>query len=53
MTRKIANGVDGTGRPGHGDLDGEIVEDTFDWYAQDADGTVWYLGEDTAEFEDG
>ena len=34
-------------------LDGEIIEDTFDWYAQDADGTVWYLGEDTAEFENG
>ena len=33
--------------------DGEVIEDTFDWYAQDADGTVWYLGEDTAEFEDG
>ena len=32
---------------------GEVVEDTFDWYAQDADGNVWYLGEDTAEFEDG
>jgi hypothetical protein len=33
--------------------DGQLVEDTFDWYAQDADGNVWYLGEDTKEFEDG
>jgi hypothetical protein len=33
--------------------DGELVEDTFDWYAQDADGNVWYLGEDTKEFDDG
>jgi hypothetical protein len=33
--------------------DGEVVEDTFDWYAQDADGNIWYLGDDTAEFEDG
>ena len=33
--------------------DGELVEDTFDWYAQDADGNVWYFGEDTTEFEDG
>ena len=33
--------------------DGELVEDTFDWYAQDADGNVWYFGEDTKEFEDG
>lgn len=33
--------------------DGQIVEDTFDWYAQDQEGNIWYLGEDTAEFEDG
>ena len=33
--------------------DGEPVEDTFDWYAQDADGNVWYFGEDTEEFENG
>ncbi len=32
---------------------GETVEDTYDWYAQDADGNVWYLGEDTKELEDG
>jgi hypothetical protein len=32
---------------------GEIVEDTFDWYAQDRRGTVWYVGEDTTEYEDG
>ena len=34
-------------------VDGEMVEDTYDWFAQDADGNVWYLGEDTREFEDG
>lgn len=33
--------------------DGETVEDTFDWYAQDSDGNVWYLGEDTKEYENG
>jgi hypothetical protein len=33
--------------------DGELVEDTYDWFAQDRDGNVWYLGEDTAEYEDG
>jgi hypothetical protein len=33
--------------------DGEVIEDTFDWYAQDAEGNVWYLGEDTKEFENG
>ncbi|HEX9993004.1 MAG TPA: hypothetical protein VGB14_08770 [Acidimicrobiales bacterium] len=34
-------------------VDGEVIEDTFDWLAQDADGNVWYLGEDTKEYEDG
>lgn len=33
--------------------DGELVEDTLDWYAQDAAGNVWYLGEDTKEYEGG
>ena len=32
---------------------GAVIEDTYDWYAQDADGNVWYLGEDTKELEDG
>ena len=29
---------------------GELTEKTFDWYAQDKQGNVWYLGEDTKEF---
>jgi hypothetical protein len=33
--------------------DGELIEDTFDWYAQDKDGNLWYLGEATKEFEHG
>jgi hypothetical protein len=32
---------------------GRLVEDTFDWFAQDRAGNVWYLGEDTTEYEDG
>ena len=32
---------------------GELTEKTFDWYAQDTRGHVWYLGEDTQELEDG
>jgi hypothetical protein len=32
---------------------GKIVEDTHDWYAQDAAGNVWYLGEATTEYERG
>lgn len=34
-------------------VDGEIVEDTYDWFAQDREGNVWYFGEDTSEYEDG
>ena len=33
--------------------DGRLVEDTLDWYAQDREGNVWYLGEDTKEYENG
>jgi hypothetical protein len=33
--------------------DGQLVEDTYDWYAQDEDGNIWYLGEDTKEYENG
>ena len=33
--------------------DGELTEDTLDWFAQDKDGNVWYFGENTAELEDG
>ena len=33
--------------------DGEKVEDTLDWYAQDSKGNLWYLGEDTKEYENG
>jgi hypothetical protein len=31
--------------------DGEVVEDTFDWFAQDRDGNVWYFGEDTTAYD--
>lgn len=34
-------------------LDGVVLEDTFDWYAQDKQGAVWYFGEDTKEFKSG
>ena len=32
-------------------LEGLLVEDTFDWYAQDVTGNVWYMGEDVTDFE--
>lgn len=31
--------------------EGYQLESTDDWYAQDQDGNVWYLGEDTKEYE--
>jgi hypothetical protein len=31
----------------------DLVEDTFDWYAQDSTGTVSYFGEDTKELDHG
>jgi hypothetical protein len=34
-------------------VDGQVTEATFDWYSQDSGGSIWYLGEDTAEYEDG
>jgi hypothetical protein len=33
--------------------DGELVEDTHDWFAQDRLGNVWYLGERTRELDGG
>jgi hypothetical protein len=52
-TKEIANGI--TARIVRDTVteDGEIIEDTFDWYAQDEEGNIWYLGENTAEFENG
>ncbi len=34
-------------------LNGVLAEDTFDWYASDEDGNVWYFGEATQEFPSG
>lgn len=31
--------------------DGEVIEDTDDWFAQDTDGNVWYCGEISQDFE--
>ena len=32
---------------------GQPIERTFDWYAQDKQGNVWYMGEDTRELQHG
>ena len=33
--------------------DGKLIEKTYDWFAQDKKGNVWYFGEDTKEYENG
>jgi hypothetical protein len=52
-TKRIASGV--TARVVRDTVTerGRLVEDTLDWFAQDRAGNVWYLGEDTTEYEDG
>lgn len=32
---------------------GEMVEDTYDWFAQDGAGNVWYFGEEVKDYQDG
>lgn len=34
-------------------VDGQLVEDTYDWFAQDAAGNVWYFGEDVSNYAGG
>lgn len=33
------------------EADGTLVEDTYDWFAQDKKGNVWYLGEATKAYD--
>lgn len=52
-TKRIANGI--TARVIRDTVTerGVPVEVTDDWYAQDSDGNVWYLGEYVTNYEDG
>ena len=34
-------------------LDQKLSEETFDWHAQDKQGNVWYMGEDSKEYQKG
>lgn len=34
-------------------IGGELVEDTYDWFAQDMEGNVWYFGEESRDYENG
>jgi hypothetical protein len=52
-TKQIANGVEARVVRDVVTEGGQPVEVTDDWYAQDSAGNVWYMGEDTAEYENG
>jgi hypothetical protein len=52
-TKKLANGITARVVRDTARSEGQIVEDTVDWYAQDSEGNLWYMGEQTAEFEKG
>jgi hypothetical protein len=53
QTKTIANGVVARVVRDVVTENGVPVEVTDDWYAQDAEGNVWYLGEATTEYEEG
>ena len=52
-TKKIANGITARVISDVVTENGTPVEITDDWYAQDKDGNVWYLGEAVRNFENG
>ncbi len=52
-TKRIANGITARVVRDAVSENGELVEVTDDWYAQDRDGNIWYLGEQTAEYANG
>jgi hypothetical protein len=52
-TKRIANGIEAAVVHDVVTEGGQPIEITDDWYAQDRAGNVWYLGEDTAEYENG
>jgi len=52
-TKKIANGVEAAVVHDVVTEGGVPIEVTDDWYAQDSEGNIWYLGEDTTEYENG
>ena len=49
-TREVAGVTTTVVRDVVTDEDGEVVEETDDWFAQDRAGNVWYFGEDTVEY---
>ncbi len=52
-TKRISNGIEARVVRDVVSRDGQPVEVTSDWYAQDGAGNLWYMGESTAEYEKG
>jgi hypothetical protein len=53
QTKQIANGIEARVVIDTVSENGVPVEITEDWYAQDQDGNVWYLGEYVTNYENG
>jgi hypothetical protein len=53
QTKTIANGIEARVVRDVVTEDGKPVEITHDWYAQDKDGNIWYLGEAVRNYENG
>src|ERR671918_2946298 len=51
--KQIANGVEARVVRDVVTEDGVPTEVTDDWYAQDSEGNIWYLGEATTEYSNG
>jgi len=47
---RVLEGITATAVTDVSTHNGHVLEKTTDWYAQDKQGNVWYLGERTAEF---
>jgi hypothetical protein len=52
-TKRVANGIEARVIRDTVTENGVPVEITDDWYAQDRDGNVWYLGESVDNYENG
>src|SRR5204862_3738610 len=50
QTKLVAEGITARVVTDVATHDGTLIEKTSDWYAQDKEGNVWYLGEDTAAY---
>jgi len=50
QTKVVAEGITARVVSDVATHDGTVIERTSDWYAQDKQGNVWYVGEDTAHY---